>query len=613
MMVFKKTFLKGLIMKMRVADYIAKFIYEQGVRDVFMVSGGGMMFLSDGICKHKNLNAVCNHHEQASAYAAVSYSKYSDNLGVAFLTTGCGSTNAVTPLLGAWQDSVPCLFISGQSKRKETIRNSNLKLRQKGVQEADIVAIVESITKYSVMINEPNEIKYHLEKAVYLAKHGRPGPVWLDMPLDVQGAVIDEDQLNSFDPKELDEIKIIPTQKEIDEVRTLLEQAKRPIIIAGHGIRLGKSIKELYILAQKTNIPVVSTFLGVDTFPSTDDLYIGRIGNKGTRSGNFAMQNADLILSLGSRLSVSSTGHEYKLFAREAKVIVVDIDPVEHSKNTICIDKFVQSDVKHFIESLGNCKLSFNKSWNETCLKWKKQWPVCLPEYEDSTNGINLHYFMKIFSSLLKDNSVVLADAGSTFYVASQCIEIDKQRRLITPGGQADMGYSLPSSIGACIANDKKEVLAITGDGSFQMNIQELQTLKHYNLPVKLFVWNNDGYLSIRASQSKFFDNRFIGTDKTSGVSFPEASKIANAYGIKYLKVSDSSDLKEVINEAMMYDGPVLCEVFCIRDQPIVPSASSKKLPSGKMVSKPLEDMFPFLDRDEFYENMLVRPVDEDV
>jgi len=596
----------------RVADYVADYIYKLGVEDIFMVSGGGMMFLSDGVVSHPKLRAVCSHHEQASAMGAVSYAKYRDSLGVAYLTTGCGGTNAVTGLLGAWQDNVPCLFISGQCKRKETIRNSGLHLRQFGVQEADIIAVVESLTKYAVMVNDPQKIAYHLDKAVYLARTGRPGPVWIDIPMDVQGATIDEATLERFSPPDVNmEYKEFPTGDEMKRLEELLQNSRRPIIVAGNGIRLAKAIPQFRAFIEKFRIPVVASRLGIDLLPSDHPLFVGRVGNKGDRAGNFAVQNSDLVVAIGSRLSVSSTGHEYGKFAREAKIVVVDIDPIEHKKNTVRIDLFINSDVKRCLEVLTLQKLPSTKAWGEKCSAWKKKWPVCLPEYANEEKGINLYYFVDRLSRKMKDGSVMVSDAGSAFYVVSQAIQIKEGQRYITSGGQAEMGYTIPASIGVSIARGKREVLGVTGDGSFQMNIQELQTIVHYDLPIKTFVWNNDGYLSIRASQSKFFEGRFIGTDKTSGVSFPDVEKIATAYGIKYFRAADSASLDDVIEEVLNYPKAVICEVMCLRDQEIVPTVSSYKKEDGTMVSRPLEDMYPFLDREELKKEMIVKVVDE--
>jgi len=598
-------------MTLRVADYIADFIYRRGVKEVFMVTGGGMMFLSDGVFCHPNLKAICNHHEQASAMAALSYAKYNENLGVVMVTTGCGGTNAITGLLDAWQDNVPCLFISGQSKRKETVRNSGLALRQFGVQEADIIEIVKSITKYAVMVNQPEEIAYHLEKAVYLAKTGRPGPVWLDIPLDVQGTVVDENKLKHFNPKDLAfSYKDSPTSEEISQFYSFSERSQRPIIICGQGIRLAKATAEFRNFIEEFNIPVVASRLGIDILPSDHPLFIGRIGNRGDRAGNFSLQNADLIIAMGSRLSVSSTGHEYDKFGREAKIVVVDIDPVEHKKNTVRIDLFINADAGKFIRALKIGKLADMSEWLNKCRQWKKLWPVCLPEYVKDKKGINLYYFIDRLSAKLKKDSVVISDAGSAFYVTSQALQLKDGQRYITSGGQADMGFTIPAAIGVSIARNKKEVIGVTGDGSFQLNLQELQTIAHHRLAVKLFVWNNDGYLSIRATQSKFFEGRLIGTDKRSGVSFPDLKKIARAYGIKYYSLAKSRALDKTIENILKEKGPVICEVVCQPNQEVIPAVSSLRKEDGTMVSKPLEDMYPFLDRKTFLSEMIVKPAD---
>lgn len=594
---------------MRVCDYIASFVYKSGIEDIFMVSGGGLMFLTDGLKCNKDLNVICCHHEQAVAMSAVAYAKYK-GMGCAYVTTGCGGTNAITGVLNAWQDNTPCIFISGQCKRKETIRNVGVPIRQIGVQEADIVTIVDSITKYSVMINDPIEIAYHLEKAYYLAKNGRPGPVWIDVPMDVQSAQIDEESLRHFDAGELYKEKTEATPKELNSIINDLKNAKRPVIIAGGGIRLADAIEEFDKFVHVYNIPFVCSRMGTDVLPTTDRLNIGRIGNKGMRSANFALQNADYVLVLGSRLSVSSTGQQYEYFAREAKVVVVDIDKYEHTKNTVHIEQVIIANVKDVLSRLSlNEQMDF-ESWAKTCLEWREKYPVCLPEYYNDKFGINMYLFVEELSHVLKEDSVVIGDAGSAVYVPPQGLKtISKKQRYITSGGQAEMGFSLPAAVGVSVARNGGEVLAITGDGSLQMNIQELQTLKHYQLPVKLFVWNNDGYLSIRATQNKFFKGRFIGTDSTSGVSFPDLEKIAWAYGIKYVKISNVEHIHERLIEILNYNEPVVCEVMCIRDQLVIPTVSSKQNSRGEMVSMPLEDMAPFLDRDEFKENMIVHPV----
>lgn len=593
-------------MKMRVTDYIANYIYDElNVPEVFMLTGGGAMFLNDGVAKHEKLDVICNHHEQACAMGAVAYSKYTNKIGVAYVTTGCGGTNAVTGVLDAWQDSTQCLFISGQVKKKETCYNTDLPLRQFGVQEADIVSIVKSITKYSVMVNEPNEIAYHLEKATYLAKSGRPGPVWIDIPLDVQGAIIDTHNLKHFNSDELiKDYKEELCDIEINEIVDILSNAKRPIIIAGNGIRLSNTVKEFNKFVENSNIPLVASYLAIDLMPTSDEKFIGRLGTKGDRAGNFAVQNADVVLVLGSRLSVALTGFEYDLFMRDAKVIVVDIDPKEHQKNTVRIDKFVNANLKNFFEKINQKEFNLNTNdWLSKCNHWKNKWPVALERYENEEK-INKYTFIDHLCRFLKKDTAVVSDAGSSYYVTSQALRITANQRYITSGAQADMGFTLPAAIGVCFAK-QGEVVGITGDGSFQMNIQELQTMKHYNLPLKLFVWNNNGYLSIRATQRKFFDGRAIGTDKDSGISFPEVEKIAFAYGIKYFVAKEVSELDAVLKEVMDYEGPVICEIICPENQEIIPTTASMRKEDGTMVSKPLEDMYPFLDREEFKNEMI--------
>jgi acetolactate synthase-1/2/3 large subunit len=376
-------------------------------------------------------------------------------------------------------------------------------------------------------------------------------------------------------------------------------------------VRLSGAIQDLRRFCEKHSIPVVASRLGIDIFESSHPLFIGRIGNKGDRAGNFALQNADFIISIGSRLSVSSTGHEYDKFGREATLAAVDIDPVEHKKNTVRIDLFINADARRFLRSLKPGRLGDFSSWAGVCRRWKKMWPVCLPGYRQDKNGINLYYFVDKLSGKLKNDSVVVSDAGSAFYVASQGLQLKGAQRYITSGAQAEMGFTLPAAIGVCFARGKKEVIGITGDGSLQMNLQELQTVVYHKLPVKIFVWNNNGYLSIRATQAKFFGGRFIGTDKRSGVSFPDTAKLAVAYGISFYRVSASRQLSRVIGLVLREKRPVICEVICQSDQEIVPTVVSLRRSDGRLVSKPLEDMYPFLDRKTFHLEMLVRPLED--
>lgn len=596
---------------MRVADYIVDKLYKEGAKDIFMLSGGGMMFLSDALRIHPEIQVICNHHEQASAMAAVGYAKYTGGIGAAFTSTGCGATNAITGLLDAWQDNVPVVFVSGQVKRTETTHNADVPLRQIGMQEANIIAVVKSLTKYAVMVNEPNDIAYHLEKALYLAQNGRPGPVWIDVPLDVQGAVVDSKKMKHLDPREIKEKpNKIPSVSELSKLEKMLENSKRPVIIAGQGIRLARALPEFKHFVAKHRIPVVAPYLGVGMLPTDDPSYIGVIGIKGSRAGNLAMQNADLIISIGSRLSITTIGYEYQLFAREAQKVVIDIDPTEHKKKTITIDLFIEADAKEFLMSFEPKRIGMDSEWKVICATWKQKYPVCLPEYRTYKGEVSMYHFVDTLSRIMKEDGVIVSDAGSAFYVTTQASNLRGAQRYLTSGGQADMGFTLPAAIGAAVAK-KGEVFGITGDGSFQLNLQELQTIVHNKLPVKTFVLNNNGYLSIRATQNKFFEGRLMGTDMTSGLSLPDLKKIADAYGIAYFKLDDSAALENDLKNILVFSGPILCEVICPPNEPVVPTVSSMVLPDGRMVSRPLEDMMPFLDREEYRRNMIVKPVDE--
>ena len=596
----------------RVCDVIVDYIYNLGVDSVFTVTGGGAMFLNDAVASHPHIKAICNHHEQACAMASVGYAKTRNSYASAIVTTGCGATNAITGVLDAWQDNVPCLFVSGQVKRKETCHNAAVPLRQFGVQEADIVAVVKPITKYAVMLNDPLEVLYELEKMSFLAMNGRPGPVWLDVPLDVQGEMVDVEQLRHYPIETEQVIKPIPIEKDMDLLKKRLASAERPIIIAGNGIRLGGAEEIFQKFVDKYQVPVVFSYLAIDLLPSDHPQYVGRLGIKGDRAGNFAVQNADLVVSIGCRLSVALTGFEYEMFAREAALVVVDIDPDEHLKNTVKIDHFIHADVNEFFSALAVVEVTAKWSvWNDICCKWKSKWPVCLPEYVNESDGINKYYFIDALEKHLTNDAVVVSDAGSSYYVTSQALILRNQQRYVTSGAQADMGFSLPAAIGVCVANPSIEVIGITGDGSLQMNIQELQTLVHHQFSLKLVVWNNNGYLSIRTTQKKFFSGREMGTDPESGLSFPDLEKISTAYGIPFVRAMNSSELNDALNTMMETKGPIILEVICPENQEIIPAASSKKLPDGKMLSKPLEDMYPFLDRQEFFADMVVNPVGE--
>jgi acetolactate synthase-1/2/3 large subunit len=591
--------------KVRVSDYIAKYLEDRGVKYVFMVTGGGAMFLNDGIAKSKKLKGIFNNHEQASAMAAVGYTKLNNEISVVMPTTGCGGTNTITGVLDAWQDSNKVVFISGNVKSKETTNLTSTPLRKFGVQEANIVEIVKSITKYAEMVIDPNTIAYHLEKAFHICSSGRPGPVWLDIPMDVQGAFVNEEDLTHFIPDSINHEKL-----DYEKFFSLLCNAKRPIIVAGYGIYLSNTQKRFKDFVEKYKIPVTFTYLGVDLLPSNHPQYVGRLGTKGDRAGNFAIQNSDLVISLGSSLSVSVTGFQYETFARDAKIIVVDIDKNEHKKGTIRVDYEINQCLVDFFENMPDSKYELDESWANTCIHWREKWPVFSKEYHNTETGINMYLILEELSKRLNKNEIIVSDAGSAYYVTSQALKIKGELRYITSGAQADMGFTLPASIGAAIAgNGHRKVIGITGDGSFQMNIQELQTIVNYQLPIKIFILNNGGYLSIRNTMDKFFESRYFGTDAGSGLALPDSQKIANAYEIPYFSLRDLNDINNKLDIILNAPSYSITEVFCPFKQDISPSSSTKEDENGKLYSPPLEYMFPFLTDEEFKNEMIIKPI----
>lgn len=599
----------------RVADYIATFISDElRIPDIFMLSGAGIMHLTDGVACNSKLRAICVHHEQSASMAVEAYARANENFGVGYFSTGPAALNALTGLGGAWQDSVPCLFISGQVKRSEATHNTGIPgLRQFGVQELDIIPVVSSLCKYAVQVTDPLRIRYELQKAVAISKSGRPGPVWIEVPMDVQAALIEPDKLISYE--EYGDL-IAPTigLSDLEAVVRMLDQAARPVIIAGRGVRLSGAQSALSELANRYSIPVVTPYLGIDNLRHDLDIYIGKTGVKGDRAANLAMQNADLILAIGTSLHVSVIGYEYKQFARAAKKVVVDIDTTSHKKKTINIDLLIQGDAKQFLVGLEDV-MSASKAnqfldWLKKCNEWKRSYPVCLPEYKDTVGAINIYSFVDRLSVLSASKDFFVSDAGSAFYAVSQGIQLNKEgQRYIPSSAMATMGYSLPAAIGVSAATSDGRVLAITGDGSLQQNIQELQTILHYKLPVKLFVLNNDGYLSIRASQKNYFKERYIGEGPISGVTMPDTLKICDAYGIPSSRVSELNHLDDEIIRALNTPGPYVLDVITPPEQPIIPTVSSIVNPDGSMSSRPLEDMAPFLSREEYRRNLLIDEV----
>jgi acetolactate synthase-1/2/3 large subunit len=598
----------------RVADYLASFISDRlGLKDVFMLTGAGIMHLTDGVACNKKLRAICVHHEQTASMALEAYARANEDFAVGYFSTGPAATNALTGLGGAWQDSVPCLFISGQVKRSEASHNAGIPgLRQFGVQELNIIPVVSSLCKYAVHLDDPKMVRYELEKAVDIAKRGRPGPVWIEIPMDVQGAMIDPDTLRAYKDTY---IPPVASSEDIQYLVEALDRSQRPVIIAGRGIRLAGAQKLLQDLATKLSIPVVTPYLGIDNLRHDLDIYIGKTGVKGDRPANFAMQNADLILAIGTSLHVTVIGYEYEQFARAAQKVVVDIDLTAHKKKTIKIDRLINSDARAFLDLLTKTLTDRNtrvgyKDWLTRCVAWKKKYPVCLPEYKDTVGAINIYSFVDRLSALSAPGDMFVSDAGSAIYAVPQGIQLTKDnQRYIPSSAMGTMGYTLPGAIGVSAATGDGRVLAVTGDGSFQQNIQELQTLLHYNFPVKLFILNNDGYLSIRASQKNYFSERYIGEGPRSGVTMPDTLKICEAYGIPAARVSELTVLDAAIQRALETPGPYVLDIITPPEQLIIPTVSSRVNADGSMTSRPLEDMAPFLDRDEYRSNLLIDEV----
>jgi acetolactate synthase I/II/III large subunit len=602
-------------MKIRVSDYLAKRIAEAGVRHVFMISGGGAMHLNDAIGKNKDLEYICNHHEQACAIAVEGYARTSGNLGVAVVTSGPGGTNTVTGVLGLWLDSIPGMFISGQIKYGTTVESTGLPLRQLGDQEANIVAIVQSITKYAVMVRDPMSIRYHFEKALYLARNGRPGPVWLDIPLDVQAAMIEEDELLPYSQAE-DRICFDPAivKAQAASIIERLRVAERPVFLAGNGIRLAGAMELFHEVIDLLGVPVQTGMGGNDVIHSDHPLFFGRPSVTGDRSSNFIIQNSDVLLTIGVRLGVRTVSYLFKAFARAAYRIVVDVDPVELKKPTIYPDMPIHCDAKVLLEEMagqlrGN-PLPRKEGWIEWCRERRRRYPSVTPEWRAQKDFVNSFHFVDTLCGELAASDVIVLANGAANTCTFQAARLKKGQRLFTNSGCASMGYDLPAAIGACFANDRKRVVCIAGDGSIQMNLQELQTIVHHRLPIKIFLLNNNGYTSIRLTQDAYFPGDYIAADPSSGVSFPDIQKICAAYGIPSNRAANHDELLESIRQALAEPGPALCEIMMSPDQPLYPKLASEVKPDGTMVSKPLEDMFPFLERAEFLENMLIEPWD---
>ena len=606
---------------MKLSDYVVRFIADQGVKHVFLVTGGGAMHLNHSLGSFSALQPICNSHEQASAICAEAYAKATNNLGVCMVTTGPGGTNAVTGVAGAWLDSTPTLFVSGQVKRPDRMFHKDgrpLGMRQLGVQEVDIVSIVRPITKYAVTVLEPNDIRYHLEKATYLATGGRPGPVWIDIPLDVQAATIgDPSSLKGFDPAEFKHDKnATDLSMEVHQLIQKLNESERPLLFAGNGIRLAHAEKEFERLRAILGIPTVATWCAADLVPSTDPTYVGRPGSVAARGANFALQNCDFLLTIGVRLDFAITGYAPQNLAREAHKAVVDIDPAELKKLDPYLQQPICSDAKDFLTELlnqsDNILAKPRTAWNDRCANWKTRYPVITDEHRKPEGRVSIFNLAEVIGTESKaDDQLVSGSSGAGIEIFLLACPTRNGQRIYHTAGLGAMGYGLPMSIAVCLAADRKRTILVDGDGGFQFNIQELETASRLQLPIKFFILNNDGYASIRASQTGYFGQPNIGCDSRTGLSVPNMSKIAASYGVPAVIVADQKNLREEARRAMAIDGPVIIDVHVIPDEMRAPRLQSYQKPDGSMVSRPLEDMFPFLPREEFLANMIIKPLSD--
>ena len=607
-------------MKIRLADYVANFLVEKGVRDVFSVVGGGAMHLNDALGHHEKLKVTYNHHEQACAIAAEAYARLNNQIAALCVTTGPGGTNALTGVLGGWLDSIPMFVISGQVRYDTTARYAlqytEEPLRAMGDQEYDIVKSVTPMTKYAVMIEDPYQIRYALEKGWHLATTGRPGPIWIDIPVNFQGMYIETGDLVGYDQYEDD--KYLPPKVEtntVEEVLNKIKGAKRPVLYAGYGIRLSGGYNLFRQVIDKLNIPVVTYWNAIDLIEDENDLYCGRAGNMGDRAGNFAIQNADLILAIGTRISIRQVGYNWKTWARAAEVIMVDVDKAEMKKPTIHVEMPIWADAKDFLNVLNdNMSKPLNKTdWNNICLNWKKKYPVLTETQLSCKDNTNVYAFVRKMSEELPENTLIAVSNGACCVVGHQAAVVKKGTRFANNSAVASMGYGLPAAIGTCIGGGRKTTICLEGDGSIMMNLQELQTIITNKLPIKIFLINNSGYHSIRITQTNLFSNHSkvgIG-EESNDLSFPKFEKIAKAFGYPYFSIKTNSDIKTVTKQVLDLEGPVFCEVFTDTKQVWEPKSSARRLEDGSLVSPPLEDLAPFLSREELKGNMFIPMVED--
>lgn len=590
----------------KLSDFVFKYLVEKyNIHHVFLVTGGGAMHLNDSIGHTDGLNYVCNHHEQASAIASEGYYRSSGNLCVVNVTTGPGGTNALTGVLGQWCDSIPAFYISGQVKFSTTINSCpDLSLRQLGDQEVDIVSIVKPITKFAYMITDPNDIQYYIDKCIFFALNGRPGPVWLDIPLNIQGAMIDEAELRKFDPNEYKiDVDSEYLLSQIDVLIDKIKQAKSPVIYVGNGVRLAGRVNDFIKIAEQLNIPVVTSISGVDIIWNDHPLYFGRPGICGDRIGNIMVQNSDLLIVVGTRLSIRQTSYAYELLAPKAYKVMVDIDSAEMEKPTLSIDLKIHADLKDFFSTFADKIEEHTFPDFENWINWGRKCLTFLPTIFDDNPSIegyvNSYVFANELFKQLGDMDVVVTGNGTAYTSTFQVMLINKGVRVFANQGCAAMGYDLPAAIGAAVSSPDKRVILVTGDGSIQMNLQELQTMVTYKLPIKIFVLENEGYLAIKTTQNSFFKGSFTGSDKNSGVICPDMEKIAKAFDIPFIRINkEGKDLSDSISKVLNSSNSFICEIKMHPLQSLYPKSASFMDENGKMTSAPLEKMAPFMPQE---------------
>jgi acetolactate synthase-1/2/3 large subunit len=599
-------------MQEKLSDFVVGCVRRAGVRHVFLVPGGGAMHLDDSL-GNSGLGLVHNLHEQASAIACEAYAKVTGELGAAFVTSGPGGTNAVTGVAGAWLDSTPCVFVSGQAKRADLKGDTGV--RSMGVQEVDIVSIVRPVTKYAVTITEPESIRFHMEKALHLASSGRPGPVWIDIPLDVQGSRVDVATQRGFDPNEpatpdrSEELR----QQVADAVR-LLEVAERPVLLVGNGVRLARGEQALGRILEQLGIPVLLTWLAIDLLGDDHPLFFGRPGAVAPRGANFAVQNADCLFSVGARLDRVLTGYSHENFARGARKIVVDVDPAELDKLGMRVDVRVCADARDFLVELsrqweGRPRVAC-EPWKKRCRDWRARYPIVLPEHRARTGRTSVYALADVLSEESASTDIIVSgSSGAGIETFLHAYRVRAGQRILHTTALGAMGFAIPMAVGAAVATGRRTIV-VDGDGGFQFNVQELETVRRLGLPIKFFVLDNEGYSSIRTSQKGYF-GRLVGADASSGLTLPDVTRVAAAYGLAAARIDDQRDLRGRVREVLATDGPLVCNVAVIPDEDRLPRISSRPLPNGSMISTPLEDLFPYLPRDEFFANMIVAPLDQ--